>query len=673
MHQLWHGVVVVAISVAVLGPAGCGEGDPQAGASSTDGSSATVSGKPVTDANQLSGAWFRRGDLSGDHLVGIEFSPDGKTLTFVSADGRGIHEATFPYTLLDGGRIRVTHPQHPTQSQVAVIKVDGLAMSLEPETQSRHVGMIDASFDRLSGKTIAQRLEERVVEIQAEREALRARIAAFIEQPNLVLVHDDAGDVARVALETGDHGRQIAYQRIGDLVVARQAQLVTANQNDGAPTAVLQLGPVVGPPGAGVAQNESVRFTVEPGRGDAVSLVANGTRLREDASLHQTVKRDYEAIVQARRAVIDAFHDQIGHFLLIQAEPTRPNAPPDRMAFLRVDGEDAYRSALVYGTAILMPGNLSQPAAVQLTSGNKAVLMTNSHQIVPEAGGPAGSFIVSTRSGGQRFTTLHRMTREEFEARQAQCTALVAEMKNRPLNLVGVYQSSNNGRLRPVRLTLTSADGKALEGSFSSDALKAELAVTGTVEASMLGLVLKVMVPRVSMHEVPDQMTEAGTLTLNLEFDGDVPVVTGRSQPGDSENRFTLAPPSAENLARLRRAFQDHLKAGGQFKWDRTGTTGGSDEMLTITLTANGADGVTGTAGFRRDASSPVTGRLSEADGLLVLDLTVQPTDPGNRSMGSGPVRLYIIPFEDTFHLSGHSTWAGATRTRYVSYAPVAP
>lgn len=657
-----YGLVLIALVLA-----GCGDGG-----SGADGV-APVAGKPVTRASQLEGTWFRRGDLSSDHLVGIEVVPGGGTITFVSAGARGMQEVTFPFVLLEGGRIRVTHPQYPTESQVAVIKVDGSALALEPETKSRAIGMIAAEFDKLSGKTLRQRLEERIVEIQAEREAMRQDLAAFLRQPHLVLV-PDGGAAARIAIDATGPDGLVAYQRVGATVIARRAQLGIDTAEDGSPVAGLQLGMVLGPPGAVDISGELIRLTPRRVGGNRIAIASMSATLRDDSALHASLARDYDALLQARRQIIDAFHAKVGHFLFLESPPGNPNVAPEQLAFLRIEDEDAYRVASLRANNLLMPGSFSGAAVIQLAN-DEPRLRTNTHQVFADPDDPTGAFIVASRAGTERFVTLNRLTRDELAERRAGLNALIEKMKTQPLHLVGAYQSSERGYLRPARFSLASPDGKALLGTFHSDGIALELPATGEVEESMLGLVFKVAVPRPSPHVVPGgTFTEAGTFTLDLELEGDSFKVTGRVQPGDRTNRITLAPPSTASLAALRGLFRDHLQAGGRFVWDRTGSTGGSDEVLSLTLGADGdADRVTGTVGFRRDQTAPVVGRLLEADGLLVLDLTVQARpDARGRPGVAGPMRLYVTPIEETFQLSGHSTWTDQTRTRYVSYAPAA-
>ncbi len=670
--------------IFVMSLAGCGGGESESASTGSGTSTATgTSAKSATDTNakpaapvktssQLAGSWFRTGDLSTDPLIGIEFSQDGQSITFVGVIAGNIQERTFPCTLLDGGRIRVTHPQFPTQTQVAVLKLSGSTLSLEPETQNNQIGMMAATFDRLSGKSITQRLHERIDEIVAEREALHKQIVTFVSQPNLI-VQDKNSNAARIALDLTSEQGAVAYQRVGEMVVARSVHLAPARTPQGAPYALLQLGDVVGPPGAVNIQADRIAFNPTSGSaGGTLTLASDTADLHSDATLHAALKRDYEAIYQARRKVIDAFHEKIGHFLLIEAEPTAPRMIPEQLAFIRVDGEDVYRMATVRANVLLMPNNFTSGAEVALI-GDAPQLRTNTHVIVPDPERPESGFIVSTRNGAQRYRTVERMTRDMFDARRAACAALVDSMKTQPLHLVGAFRQSERGYIRPARFTISSADGSSLTGRFHSDALALETEITGDIQESMLGLVLRVVIPRVSAHIVPGGVfDEDGTFTLDLQIEDGRPVATGSVRPGDSANRVTLAPPSNQVVSELRQKFLDHLKAGGRFGWGRTGTTGGSDEVMDLTLRADTADTVAGTVTFRRGQTAPVVGRLSEANGMLILDLDVQPNPAASQQVATGPIRLFIFPFEDSFHLSGIGEWNGQTRKRYVSYGPMA-
>lgn len=661
----------IALAIAVSTLLACGGGD-DASSGSSSSTSAPAPTKPVSDVDQLTGTWFRKGDYTKDMLVGVEFAPDGKTISFLVATGVTVHEATLQYAFLDNGRIRVTHPQFPTESQVAVLKVAGNTLSLEPETHSDAIGMIAATFDRLTGKSIPDRLKERVTEIQEEREAMRKRIATYLEQPHLVLVPANSND-ARIAIERTNNGH-IAYQRVGQFVIERQARLGLTTAGNGAPTAILQLGTVTGPPGApGNVPSENIQFDVEQPTPNTVVLSSSNASagLRDDAAMFAAIKRDYDAIVQARREKIDRFHEQIGHFVLLEAPPINANAYAERVGLLRVDGTDNYRVAITNAYSVLMPANFNAIANVH-TPNDAPQLQTPTHVIVPDT--EPGTFIVSTRSGGRRFTTIERLTKAEYDARLAQHTDLVKQMQTKPLQLVGTFLQSERGYVRPLRFELTSADGKTLAGKYHSDAALISAEVNGDIQEAALGLVFRVNTPKISSLNVPGgKFDEDGTFTLHLQLQDGVPVVTGRVSPGDRKNVINLTPPSSHAIAELRQMFADHLKAGGKFAWDRTGGTGTNDEVHGITLAPDADNTVKGTVTFRRGQTAPVAGQLSEDNSLLILDLVVGPNPEATSQIAVGPMRLYIIPFNNTIQLSGHSQWQNQTRTRYISYAPAAP
>jgi hypothetical protein len=120
----------------------------------------------------------------------------------------------------------------------------------------------------------------------------------------------------------------------------------------------------------------------------------------------------------------------------------------------------------------------------------------------------------------------------------------------------------------------------------------------------------------------------------------------------------------------LRAKLQAHLQAGGKFTWSRSGNTGGSDEALALTLTDAGGGTLDGTVGFRRNRTGTVAGEIKEVDGFVTLALQVSASPGDANPVATGPLQLWVLPFGDAIHLSGHSTWDRSDRLRFVSYAP---
>jgi hypothetical protein len=674
------GLVVCFLALPL---AGCNDDSASTGGGTTPVAEATT---PVADASGLNGSWYRTTPPVADEPVGVEFS-GGKRASFVLSDGGPqVGEITFDYELLDGGRIRLTAAGNPMATMVMVAKQNGSTLTLEPETRNDLLDLAGGTFAKLpAGQSIAARHAERIKEVAAERAALRDKLVQHLGQGGFAIVPADGGGVGsfRAALDlkpaSAGQWNGTAYHAAGDLTVAREAAMGVANGPDGNAAVIVQLGAVTGPPGAPPLRPEQFVF-VAGGSPDAITLTGEGRTLKVDPQVGQTLTEQYAAAVKKQREAIDAFHQSLGHFVTLEGELAPPNAPPTarkteaKFALLRVADQDVYQFASYNARTPLVPAAMGRRATVLLAQG-KPILRTDANELfVPASDGSADAMDVQASGQVGRLKMTRRMTAEQLAAHQQKLEAFVKQMSTQPLALTGWFNQSvgyDNGYLRPARLTLNCADGKTLAGTYHCDGIAMDLPITGEIAPTMLGLVMKVVVPRAPAGTVPGgAMDESGTFTLECLLDGDRPVVTGRVNPGDGNNRIELSTPSPDSAKALRDQLLAHLSAGGKFAWAKTGSTGGSDEVLGLTLRDAGNGKLEGAAAFRRDRTGPLTGTISEADGMLVIQVAVAATEGDARPVATGPMTLYVIPNGETFHLSGHSTWDKQDRRRYVSYAP---
>jgi hypothetical protein len=620
------------------------------------------------------GAWYRNDAVTG--TIGLEFTADGK-LSILIADGRPApSQQTVDYTLLDDGRLRLTPPGDAGLTQVLQCNRNGPALTIALETSGFADGMVEGTYTRLAGQTIAARFAEVRQENEQRRGALVEKVRHFLSQPGLVIVPLDESPAHRAALNvqggpdvwTGKaviEGNNMAYER------EAQVSLDPADPDSNRPITVrCQLGALTGPPGVRPVTPEQVVFTVES-KGDALELREGAARaLRHDKDVSEKLASAYAEAVRMQRERIDAAHAKLG--ALILAELRHGNNPrPQQIALMRIPGKDAYQLADLRNSAGPLMAN-SFRAELPLVLLNNEVFLGS-----PQT--PGQSFRISsegtalklesiTNSTATPLTITRTFTAEQMAAKRAEIAAFVDGLKEKPLNLVGQFYSSytyENGYVRPIRLELSSPDGKALAGTFHSDAMAQSLPIRGTISESVLGLILNFDVAKPAQIA---RFEEGGTFTASLELEEGRPAVLGQVKPGDGANRLELAPPSPQRSTTLKKQLEAHLAAGGTFKWARTGNTGGSKEVLTLTLQPSGGDAFTGTAGFRR-TTAPLTGKITTEDGIVTLDVTIPESQP--KAPGNGTMRLWVVPYGDTFYLSGLGRWAPENDVRFICYGPV--
>lgn len=679
--------LVIVFSLA--GCDGCDGGRPPTadagGTPVAPGNSAVAAdpGKPAS-ADQLAGAWFRIDDPASEtrygavDTIGVEFAPDGRLALIGRPMGREAPvEVTVKYTKLEDGRIRLTTDASALISSVMQCNLNGDTLTITPETSSQALGFDGGQFQRLpKGKTIVARYRERVQEQQAEAAALGQKLDAFLKQPNLAIVPAEGGGVGstRIALNLKPNGGSYAgtaYLTVADTTFERQAQLYAQPQNQ-PPTVTVNLGPVTGPPGAKPMQQETLTFAASAGKDGAIALRDDRAQaLRVDADATKQLTDAYAAGIKKQRDVLDAFHAKLGMLVLAEGE-ARPNQPPQRVALLRVPDKDQYVLAAYQGSeATLMPAHFTQPYVVMLHQGEALLVSPQTNQILSILGeGTDRRFEGMVNGTPTRAKITQTMTLDDLKARQAAIKTFLDGMKATPVALVGQYYESytyDQGKVTPSRLELSSPDGKTLAGTYQGECYGAEFPVSGEATPTLLGLAVKYVAP--ANYKRPDaRFVESFPCTAIVDLADGKPTLTGRFQNGDGAGRLELRPADdGTRAAALRKQFDAALASGGAFKWARTGSTGASSEMLTITLKPGDSAGtLTGTGGFRR-ATSPITGTIAEDKGQLVIDLTVPETTPP-KTPGSGKVRLWVLPYGDQIYLSGYREWKGDQGKTFVCF-----
>lgn len=664
---------VLALSIVFL--TGCGDSDPSATAAPAAGAAVAADrGVAVSKASELAGAWYRDG--AADGTVGLEFAPDGK-LTVLIADGRPApSQQTVDYALLEDGRLRLTLPGNASMTQVLQCNRNGSTLTIALETSGFADGMVEGSYTKLAGQTIAARYAQVRQENEQRLAALVEKVREFLNQPDLVMVPTDASPAVPVALNvkggpdvwTGSAilaGNNMAYER------EARIGLDPFEPNSNKPlTLRCQLGGLIGPPGLRPVQPEQIVFTVES-KGDTLDIRDGTARtLRIDKNTSDKLSGAYAEAVRKQRERIAAAHAKLG--ALVLAELRQPNNPrPRRIALMRMPDKDLYRFADLR--------NATGPLLANHFVGDLSLVLQNDETFLASPQMPGQAYRVSSEGSGLKLeliannlatplTITRSFTAEQLAAKRAEIASFVAGLKQKPLSLVGQFYQSytyENGYVRPIRLELSSPDGKSLAGTMHSDAMAQSLPIRGTIGESVLGLILNFEVAKPGAQVV--RFEEGGTFTASLDLEDGTPMVVGQVKPGDGSNRLELAPPSPQRTAELQKQLENHLAAGGTFKWARTGNTGGSNEVLTLTLQSDNSGALTGTVGFRR-STAPLTGKVTTEEGIVVLDLTIAETPP--KSVATGTMRLWVVPYGDTFYLSGIGRWAPKNEARFICYGP---
>jgi|GEM_PF-6544315 len=687
MSQMRFRGLSLCVCVLLALTAGCKKKE-----SSTEASKETARdpGKPASTTNQLSGSWYRDGEQVPDDAVGLEFAPDGKKLTLVGADGARLFEFTVEYALLENGRLRLSNPMQPMMTEVIIISMNGNKMTAKPESASEVLGS-EGVFTKLDGKSIAARHQERLVELKAEREAkrqadlaaqeaLKKKASDFLAKSDLAIVPTDGGGPGsfKLAMELKPEGNAwtgTGYHETANMMFARELRAQLSPAEDGKLNLYVQVGEVTGPPGAGQMHQEQFQFLVEL-KGDDLQITGNGQTVRAEPELAKSLTGKFAAEVKKQQEIVDAFCAKLGHFAILEGDLGVPNQPNAQLAsyslaLLKVKDKDEYLFTNIQPNQVLKAEMFNQSLPLIVRDGKAFLAFSQSEVIALPTDGSDG-FDASLQGRAGKMKTTRSMSLEQLQATRDKVAELVKSMSSKPLALSGTYFESytyENGEILPVRLSLSSADGKNITGTYVADAFGIEAPISGQFTDSLLGKTLLMQVPSLKPMEGNLQnYVQQGPMTLALELVDGQPVVTGRMDRLDGANRFEFAAPGADRSKQLRALLDAHLKAGGQFQWAHTGYNS-SDDIVSLTLKSDG-DKLTGTAQMRKYAA-PVAGEIKDENGHLVLHLTLAPVE-GQRNVLSGPFELWILPFGETFQLSGKSAFQGAVvNPRLISLSPV--
>ncbi len=669
MRPFMSNIVVFGIA-GILLVGGCGDSSAPDTPSGGSSGAADEARKPMSQGEQLVGAWYRIGE--GDEIVGLEFGQDAKVM-LTSWTGRGLQNITLDYAPLEGGRLRLSMPQNPMFTQVLQCQIGQTSLALVPETDSM-LDLKGGEFEKLSGKTIAERHREKLQEMAIRHEAATKFAGELLSQKGVLISADSVP--RRIAFElegkTGMWGGKAYVQTTEDNVLVRETYFSIDTPDTGKPTQLLvQLGATLGPPGARQFPVEKFTLTATPVDG-GFRFADSGRELGIDASVHEELLGKYQAVVARQRELVDQMHARLGYVGFLDGAIGNTNNKV-RMAFLRDGQQDVYGLADVRGNQPLTQTSFTRKLAVRIDNGKPILRDDNGRNLLratSDTAPVAFEALIDGRPG--ELTLVESLTKEAFDARRTRLNDTLRGMATHPLNVSGWFNQSMTSKtayVRPLRLSLSSPDGKALAGTFHADALGLELPLTGTVSESLLGLVLTVEVPKVRVGETFD---EDGTFTLQLDLHGDRPVLTGSVQPADSANRAELTVPSVETTKAYRDQLDALLAAGGEFVWGRASSGGGSQDPRTLRITPGPGSQVTVDCTFRSLDPMKLTGEIKEENGLVVLDLATTADTPHPRLNGS--IRLWVVPMSDgRALLSGYSAWKEYRdgEKQFASFVPV--
>ncbi len=673
--------IVCVLWVCMFCISGCGDSDSETanGSSGTSSTTAAPKTKPLDsdDSHDLIGAWFRHDGLTNP--IGVEFSKDSKIMI---VDGEGpqsrvpISEITLDYTMLDGGRMRLSVPGSPLATQVIRVGMAGSTLTLEPETQNMLIGFAGGTYTRLKKISIAERYQQELITQIEARAQMVEQLKKFmaVKQMALALTENAVGTPLGLEL-TGQHEtwQGIAWQNIGGDIVQRQAR-VSVDQFDPRDTKpitmVLELGNVIGPPGAPPMRADRIPLTVTIKNGK-LSIGAANRHLIADTKIVADYKTKYDAALAAARQKLDEFHAKFGRLVIAEGGmmyPNNPNAKPRpiRIAMMRVEGQDAYKLASFNNlNQVLMPNSFNME--LKLVTGNDGNLfMTAPSQVQLQLTDEPDKidFFQSGLSG--RLTIVKTFTVDELVKHLAKRNAFVKSLASKPLIVTGEFAQSvpyKNGYVRPARLSLTSPDATSVTGTYYADSLALEIPFVGQINETLLGLFVKFVLPRNATHT--GKFDESGTFSINLDFEGDTPVLIGRVDPGDSNNRIELRPTTPQRLNTQRELLQNAIKNGGVFQWGHNGWTGSGESPMTLQLQQDAAGRIAGIVKFRHEQQN-ATGHIAEENGMIVLNLNLETTQ-GSPNRYLGPLKIWPCHITGELVLSGYSLWQN-DKLRIVSY-----
>jgi hypothetical protein len=160
---------------------------------------------------------------------------------------------------------------------------------------------------------------------------------------------------------------------------------------------------------------------------------------------------------------------------------------------------------------------------------------------------------------------------------------------------------------------------------------------------------------------IPDQRSPTGQVLLRgkatseFSLENDQPKLVGRIMPGDPNNLLLLEPISVERTRKDRETLESHLAKGGAFVHGHAGSTPAPGTPYTLILKSEGGGKLSGTAGFPKNVSGPVTGTIGEDNGHVILDLDVPAATVARYAPQGCKIRLTMVQLTNGWMLIGRN------------------
>ena len=681
-NHAWCCALGAVLALAFV--AGCGdESEPTSsngggggGAAPSDAPGAVASadpGKPVAKADQLLGSWFRQGVL--EDPIGVEFSSDGKVMVYGRGGGAKVGAVTLSYTMLDGGgRLRLSVPGSEAVSTTATININGNVLTLKEEAVNEMIQLGEGTYEKLpAGKTVAARTQERVKERQAEQAGIEKKLDEWLGKPGLAIVPaDNSAGGLRLGIDmkkVQGSWRGIGYHEgASDIVFQRQLNVHSTRLQDDEGQGievVVNVGQVLAPPGARQLQGETFKFNASAGSGGEIVMKGQGRSLVHDPSVLKGLTDKYELALKKQRELIDSFFARLGAFAIYEGNMQYPNAGANaqpnvyRVAMMRVKDKDQYALADMRPNQVLTAASFNRPIGVEIYEG-KPLLRNQQGEIFFIADDDKGSGPVTLQVQANGMVGIVKPTKcmsfEQLDAHRAKITAFLDGMSKQPLVLCGHHDIAvgyEHGEIQPMCVSLSSPDRKSLKGTCYAGKLQIEAPVTGQITETLLGLIMEFTI---APQRLPSgQVALTGKARSELSLENDQPKLVGKIMPGDHNNLLLLEPISAERTKRDRETLESHLAKGGAFLHGHSSSTPITGTPNTLILKSDGGGKLSGTAGFPRNVSGPVTGTIGEDNGHVIVELDIPAATVARYAPQGCKIRLTMVPFTNGWVLVGRN------------------
>jgi hypothetical protein len=674
-HHAWGCALGAALALAIF--VGCDNDSESAagggsGASSDAPAAAADPGKPVAKADQLLGSWFRQGVL--EDPIGVEFASDGKVMIYGRGGGAKVGAVTLNYTMLEGGgRLRLALPGSEGLGTTATVNVNGNVLTLKEEAVSEMFQLGEGTYEKLpAGKTVVARAQERVKERQAEQAEIEKKLDEWLGKPGLAIVpEDNAPGGFRLGIDLkkvqGSWQGTAYHEGVNDIVFQRKVNVFSTRLMDDqgqGNEVVVNVGQVVAPPGARQLEGETFKFNATAGKGGEIVMNGQGRSLVHDPSVLRGLTEKYELALKKQRELIDGFFARLGAFAIYEGDMQYPNAGANarpnvyRVAMMRVKDKDQYMLAEMRPSLVLTAASFNRPIGVEVYEGKPLLRNQGELYFIAEDDKGSGPVTLQVQANGMvgRLTPTKSMSFEQLDAHRAKVAAFLDGMSKQPLVLYGHHDEAigyEHSDIQPMRVSLSCPDKKTLKGTCYAGKFQLEAPVTGQVTETLLGLIMEFTIPD---QRLPSgQVALRGKATGELSLENDQPRLVGKIMPGDANNLLLLEHASAERTKKDRELLESHLAKGGAFLHGHAGSTPITGAPITLILKSGDGGKLSGTAGFPRNVSGPVTGTIGEDSGHVIVDLDVPAATVARYAPQGCKIRLTMVPFTNGWALIGRN------------------